>query len=174
MGKFQVVFQPSGRRGLIAEGRTILQAAQELGVGIEAACGGAMVCGKCKVIPEFGSFAKLDLKSEKENISELSSVEQRILKAEEIARGYRQACCTVIKGDIVVSVPKASQSAKQVVLEEGARREIEIKPAVKNYYLELPEATLADARDDRQRVLDGLAEAYGLTGISFDYTVLGT
>ena len=43
MEKFQIVFQPSGRRGFVEAGKTILQAAQSLGVGIEAACGGAMV-----------------------------------------------------------------------------------------------------------------------------------
>lgn len=173
MGTFHVVFQPSGRRGQIEAGKTLLQAARELGVGIEAACGGGMVCGKCKVIPEFGSFAKLGLKSSPENISALSPAEEKILQEEEKATGYRLACCTTIQGDIVVSVPKKSQSGKQVVLEEGVKRNIELKPAVKNYYLELTEATLEDSRDDRQRVLDGLKEKYGLEGFDFDYTQLG-
>ena len=171
MSKYQVVFQPSGRRGQIEEGRSLLQAAQELGVGIEAACGGAMVCGKCKVIPEFGSFDKLKLRSERENISELSPVERKILTEEEISSGYRLACCTYIRGDMVVSVPKKSQSAKQIVLEEGSKRQIVLKPAVKNYYLELSRATLEDARDDRRRVLDALRTEYGLRDISFDYTL---
>ena len=38
--KVQIVFQPSGRRGEIEAGKSILAAARELGVGIEAACGG--------------------------------------------------------------------------------------------------------------------------------------
>ena len=172
MRKFQVVFQPSGRRGAVEEGKNLLQAAQELGVGIEAACGGTMVCGKCKVIPEFGVFEKLNLKSEEANVSALSEVEKKILKADEIKKGYRLACCTQIKGDIVVSVPKSSQSAKQIVLEDGAKRHIQLKPAVKNYFLNLPPATLDDPRDDRRRVLACLEEQYGLKDIDFDHTVL--
>ena len=38
MAQYTVVFQPSGRRGLIDGGKTLLKAAQELGVGIEANC----------------------------------------------------------------------------------------------------------------------------------------
>lgn len=170
--KFQVVFQPSGRRGLIEAGKSLLQAAQELGVGIEAACGGGMVCGKCKVIPEFGSFAKLDLESKQENINGITKVEEKILHAGEIAKGYRLACCTTIQGDIVVSVPKASQSAKQVVLEEGKGRSFEIKPAVRNLYVELDPASLADAADDSRRLLGALEQEYGLSGLSLDYQAL--
>lgn len=174
MGSCQIVFQPSGRRGQVEAGKTLLQAAQELGVGIEAACGGAMVCGKCKVIPEFGRFEKLAVTSERSHVSPLSPVERNVLKAEEIEKGYRLACCTHITGDLVVSVPKSSQSAKQVVLEEGRKRSIAIKPAVKNYFLELSPASLSDARDDRRRVLDALEEKYGLQNLHFDYAVLGS
>ena len=53
-----VVFMPSGRRGRFAEGTTVLQAARELGLGIESICGGRLTCGKCKVRVEEGEFAK--------------------------------------------------------------------------------------------------------------------
>ena len=172
MNKYQIVFQPSGRRGEVEEGATILQAAQSLGVGIEAACGGAMVCGKCKIIPEFGTFDKLGLSSAKEHISPLSTVEEKILTAEEIHKGVRLACCVHIKGDLVVSVPKKSQSAKQVVLEAGSSRQIAIKPAVKSYFLRLTPPTLEDPMDDQQRLLRALYESTGLGDITLDYTVL--
>ncbi|WP_297964884.1 ASKHA domain-containing protein [uncultured Anaerovibrio sp.] len=172
MSKFQIVFQPSGRRGEVEEGKTILQAAQSLGVGIEANCGGAMVCGKCKIIPEFGTFDKLGLSSAEEHISALSTVEEKILTAEEIQKGVRLACCVHIKGDLVVSVPKKSQSAKQVVLEAGSSRQIAIKPAVKAYFLRLTPPTLEDPMDDRQRLLAALQKATGLTDVRLDYPVL--
>ncbi len=172
MNKYQIVFQPSGRRGEVEEGATILQAAQSLGVGIEAACGGAMVCGKCKIIPEFGTFDKLGLSSAKEHISPISTVEEKILTAEEIHKGVRLACCVHIKGDLVVSVPKKSQSAKQVVLEAGSSRQIAIKPAVKSYFLRLTPPTLEDPMDDQQRLLRALYESTGLGDITLDYTVL--
>ena len=172
MKKFQVVFQPSGRRGLIEAGKSILQAAQELGVGIEAACGGGMVCGKCKVIPEFGSFDKLALESGRDSLTPLTVVERKILSDEEQARGVRLACCTSIQGDVVVSVPKASQSAKQVVLEEGKGRSFEIKPAVKKLYVKLSPATLSDAKSDSARLLEAVEQQHGLKGLQLDYTAL--
>lgn len=49
MKKFKVIFQPSGRRGEIEEGKTLMDAAHQLGVEIEALCGNKKVCGKCKV-----------------------------------------------------------------------------------------------------------------------------
>jgi uncharacterized 2Fe-2S/4Fe-4S cluster protein (DUF4445 family) len=49
MKKFEVTFQPSGKRGEIHEGKTILEASQELGVQIESLCGGEKTFGKYKV-----------------------------------------------------------------------------------------------------------------------------
>lgn len=172
MEKYQIVFQPSGRRGEVEAGKTVLQAAQSLGVGIEAACGGAMVCGKCKVIPEFGSFEKLGLTSEKANISPLSPVEEKILTTEELTKGVRLACCIQIQGDLVVSVPKKSQSAKQVVLEAGSKRNIVIKPAVKSYFIRLTPPILEDPTDDQQRLLTAFQKETGIEGAIVDYKVL--
>ncbi len=56
--KHKVIFQPSGSRGEIEEGKTILQAAQSLGVDIEALCGNKKVCGKCKVTDRRRVFRK--------------------------------------------------------------------------------------------------------------------
>ena len=70
----EIVFQPSGRRGRVPAGTTILAAAQGMGVGIEAVCGGKGVCGKCRVIIEEGRFEKLGLVSSKAHVSGLSSV----------------------------------------------------------------------------------------------------
>jgi len=53
--KHKVIFQPSGRRGEIEDGKTILEAAQAMGVDIEGLCGNKKVCGKCKVRIEEGT-----------------------------------------------------------------------------------------------------------------------
>ena len=45
-------------RGEIEDGKTILEAAQALGVDIEGLCGNKKVCGKCKVRIEEGYFEK--------------------------------------------------------------------------------------------------------------------
>ena len=168
----QIVFQPSGRRGEIEAGKSVLEAARTLGVGIEAACGGARVCGKCRVIVETGRFEKLNLVSSADHISPVGDVEKKFLTAEELARGYRLACNAFLSGDLVVTVPEESRSAKQVILEKGRERTIEVRPAVKNYTLALPPATLQDFRDDRQRLLDVLEKETGLEHLAIDYPVL--
>ena len=100
----QIVFQPSGRRGEIEAGKSVLEAARTLGVGIEAACGGARVCGKCRVIVETGRFEKLNLVSSADHVSPVGDVEKKFLTAEELSRGYRLACNAFLSGDLVVTV----------------------------------------------------------------------
>lgn len=168
----QIVFQPSGRRGEIKAGKSVLEAARTLGVGIEAACGGARVCGKCRVIVETGRFEKLNLVSSADHVSPVGDVERKFLTAEELSRGYRLACNAFLSGDLVVTVPEESRSAKQVILEKGRERKIEVRPAVKNITVTLPAASLSDFRDDRQRLLDALEKETGLKHLSVDYPVL--
>ena len=170
--KVQIVFQPSGRRGEIEAGKSILEAARTLGVGIEAACGGARVCGKCRVIVETGRFEKLGIASAPDHVSPVGDVERRFLTAEELARGYRLACNAFLTGDLVVTVPEESRSAKQVILEKGRERQIELRPAVKNVTVQLPPATLSDFRDDARRLLDALEKETGLRGLTVDFPVL--
>lgn len=168
----EIVFQPSGRRGRVPAGTTILAAAQGMGVGIEAVCGGKGVCGKCRVIIEEGRFEKLGLVSGKAHVSGLSAVEEKFLSPEELARGYRLACLAQVRESLVVTVPEESRTAKQVILEQGRERSYRLAPAVKQYSLVLPPASLSDARDDRQRLLETLEERYGLKDLIVDYTVL--
>ena len=168
----QIVFQPSGRRGEIEAGKSILEAARTLGVGIEAACGGARVCGKCRVIVETGRFEKLNLASAADHVSPVGDVERKFLTAEELARGYRLACNAFLSGDLVVTVPEESRSAKQVILEKGRDRKIELRPAVKTVTVQLVSATLSDFRDDARRLLDALEKETGLRGLTIDFPVL--
>ena len=44
-----VIFQPSGRRGEVPKGVTLIEASRLLGVDIESLCGEKKVCGKCIV-----------------------------------------------------------------------------------------------------------------------------
>ena len=66
-----IIFQPSGRRGQIPEGTTILDAARRLGVGIEAVCGEQLVCGKCRVKVMEGNFPKEGITSSMSHLSGL-------------------------------------------------------------------------------------------------------
>ncbi|PIW00952.1 MAG: ferredoxin, partial [Deltaproteobacteria bacterium CG17_big_fil_post_rev_8_21_14_2_50_51_6] len=67
--KAKVIFQPSGRRGEVEKGSSLIEASRQLGVDIEALCGEKRVCGKCKVRIEEGSFEKFGVVSSRANVS---------------------------------------------------------------------------------------------------------
>ncbi|ATW25479.1 ASKHA domain-containing protein [Candidatus Formimonas warabiya] len=171
---FHVIFQPSGRRGLISAEKSLLEASQELGVDIEAPCGGAKVCGKCKVKIEEGYFEKFGLDSQMSHLSSLTEEEKRMLRPEELGDNYRLACCAKVQGDILVFVPEESRGAKQIVLETGTDRSFQLNPAVKKYYVELDPATLEDHRDDFIRLREALKKKFTDLNdeITIDYPVL--
>ncbi|MGB9803605.1 ASKHA domain-containing protein [Desulfofundulus sp.] len=169
----QVIFQPSGRRGMVERGITLLEAARELGVDIENLCGGAKVCGKCKIKIEEGFFEKFGIDSSMEHLSPLQEEERDCLTEAELADNYRLACCCEVLGDVLVFVPEESRGAKQVVLETGKERKFNLNPAVRKYYVEMPEATLEDHRGDFERLREALHKQHGLPAdLEIDYFVL--
>lgn len=170
--EYNVIFQPSGRRGQVSQGKTLLQASHELGVDIEAPCGMHKVCGKCKVKIETGFFEKFGIDSQMDHLSQFSEEEKKLLTEKEIREDYRLACAAHIQGDILVFVPEESRKADQVVLETGKERVFKLDPAVRNYYVEMSKATLADHRPDLQRLQDALRSEFGLDNLAIDYFVL--
>ncbi len=172
--KHKVIFQPSGRRGEVEEGKTILQAAQSLGVDIEALCGNKKVCGKCKVRIEEGYFEKDNIESGMAHIFPPvpSPDEMKHIKPQD-GPGIRLACQCEVRGDVKVFVPERSRAGKQVVRKAAKELTIKLDPAVKKYNVELKQPTLHDmTTGDWERVLKFLEDDYGLTGLTFDYLVL--
>lgn len=161
--QYNVVFQPSGRRGVIHSSKTLLEASRELGVDIEAPCGGAEICGKCKVKIEVGS-----------HLTSVTEKEKKMLTPEELAENYRLACCAKIQGNVVVFVPKESRGSEQVILENGRTPAFNLNPAIKKYYIELNKPTLEDFRDDFTRVKEELQSKFAQVDkeISIDYCAL--
>lgn len=170
--EYQVIFQPSGCRGKVGAGKTLLEASHRLGVDIEAPCGAYKVCGKCKVKIETGYFEKFGIDSRGEHLSPLGKEEKKLLKPEEIDQGYRLACAAQILGDVLVFVPEESRKGDQIVLDTGKERTFHLEPALKNYYVELAPATLDDPRNDLRRLQEGLETQYGLENLHADYFVL--
>ncbi|MCL5022215.1 MAG: ASKHA domain-containing protein [Nitrospirae bacterium] len=174
VNKYKVIFQPAGRRGEIEEGKTILEAAQALGVDLEALCGNKKVCGKCKVRIEEGYFEKDNIESGMSHISPPAASEDELkhIKPED-GPGIRLACSSEIHGDLKVFVPERSRAGKQVVRKAAKELSIALDPAVKKYPLTFTRPTLHDmTTGDCERVLKALEEGYGLKGLTFDYQAL--
>ncbi|HBH60266.1 MAG TPA: ferredoxin [Nitrospiraceae bacterium] len=172
MKKHKVIFQPSGRRGEVEEGKTLLEAAQSLGVDIEGLCGNKKVCGKCKVRIEEGYFEKDNIESGMSHLSPLIEDERKHIKPED-GPGIRLSCTAEVRGDVKVFVPERSRAGKQVVRKAAKELSIPLDPAIKKYNVDLPAPTIHEmTTGDVERVLKFLEDDYGLKGLVFDYTVL--
>ncbi len=172
--KCMVIFQPSGRRGFIPKGKTLKEASIALGVDIEGICGEKAICGKCKVRVEQGVFEKYGVESSLDHLSPMGQTERKFFSLQQERGGYRLACQAHILDDIIVFVPEESRMGKQVVRKAAKEINIELKPAVKKYYVELPKATLEDTRGDWERLTTELERQHGLKNLTIDYQVLVT
>jgi uncharacterized 2Fe-2S/4Fe-4S cluster protein (DUF4445 family) len=167
-----VVFQPSGRRGRITAGKSILDAAQELGVAIESVCGAKQVCGKCRVRVEEGFFAREGLDSRRARLSPLAEEEKKFIAPEERESGYRLACMARMDGDALVYVPEESRGKNQVIRKEVRDLPFRLDPAVKAYFVRLPAPTLEEPLGDFERLLRELRKQHGLEGTGIDSPAL--
>ena len=170
--KCMVIFQPSGRRGYVQKGKTLKEASVSLGVDIEGICGEKAICGKCKVRIDQGFFEKYGIESSREHLSPMGVTERKFFSLQQERGGYRLACQTKVLGDVIVFVPEESRMGKQVVRKAAREINIELKPAVKKYYVEIPKATLEDTLGDWERLETELEKSHGLKNLTIDYQTL--
>ena len=170
--KVTVVFQPSGRRGQIEKGKSILEAAQELGVALESVCGGKHVCGKCRVRIEEGFYARDGLNSSRGHLSPFSAEEKKFISPQEQESGYRLACIAQLNGDALVYLPEESRGKKQVIRKEVRDLPFNLNPGVKAYFVELIPPTLAEPLADFERLSQALEKEFGLKRLSIDFLTL--
>ncbi|MFW2365979.1 MAG: ASKHA domain-containing protein [Desulforhopalus sp.] len=167
-----VIFQPSGRRGQVPLGVTLVEASRRLGVDIEAPCGEHQVCGKCKVRVERGTFEKFAIRSGFENVGEVEASEEEILTGDELKEGYRLGCTAKVHGDLLIYVPEESRAGKQVVSKAARNIDIELDPAIKQYVVKVSPPTLEDGVADFERVCRELESNYGLSALDIDINAL--
>ncbi len=167
-----VVFQPSGRRGRVEDGTSVLDAGRELGVGIEALCGEKQTCGKCRVRIEEGFFRALEVESSTAHVSPRIADEDEFFTLQELAQGYRLACKATIHGDLAVFVPEEARLDGQVVRKSATDRLIEVDPSVRTYFVEMEPPTLHDPLGDYERLCEALRAHHGLHRPLIDHRVL--
>jgi len=161
MSEHTVIFQPSGRRGKIKEGETLLEAARSLGVEIESICGEKKTCGKCKVQVEEGYFEKYGVDSKMSNLTEWTPDETRMLSSAEKENKYRLSCLSRVQGELLVFVPEESRGGQQVVRKKAGKLKYKPDPVLKIFYIEMSAPTLHDPEDDFLRMAKAIKETYG-------------
>ncbi len=153
MTTHKITFLPHNVAIMVPPGASIIQAALDAGVHINASCGGEGVCGKCRVQIEEGAVA--DGLSEK-------------LSAEDIQKGYRLACRSAVAGELTVRIPVESTIDAAVLnrpasprrtarirefnFEELKERGLFLAPVEKKY-LESPPPSLQDNLPDLTRLI---------------------
>jgi len=168
----KVIFQPSGSRGEVEDGKSILEASRELGVDIESICGEKRTCGKCKVRIEDGFFERFGVTSAAEHVTPWRPVEDKFFTPERRAEGYRLACVAKVHGDLIVFVPEEARAGGQVVRKGVTDRKINVNPSIFAHYIEMSPPTLHDPLGDYERVCDALKEQHGVDQPILDYRVL--
>jgi len=151
-----VVFTPSGRRGDVSPGTTVLDAARRLGVDIDSVCGGRGICGRCQVEPMFGEFAKHGITADASHLSPPGTVEANYRGRRPLTEDRRLSCTATIRGDLVVDVPAESQVHRQVIRKYIDLGDIELDPVLVLRLVEFGEG------DD---LLAALGSQWGLTGL---------
>jgi uncharacterized 2Fe-2S/4Fe-4S cluster protein (DUF4445 family) len=167
-----VIFQPSGRRGEVPKGITVIEASRLLGVDIEALCGEKKVCGKCVVRIEEGHFEKFNIESSMSHVSSWQEEEDKFITPDRREKGFRLGCTATVEGDLLVFVPEESRAGKQVVSKAARDIHIEHDPAVKIYYVEVDEPTFHEPTGDFERVCKGLERDHGLKNLTADIFTL--
>jgi uncharacterized 2Fe-2S/4Fe-4S cluster protein (DUF4445 family) len=167
-----IKFLPGGQEFQVAVGESLLQAARQAGVHINASCGGAGLCGKCRIKIEGGS---------------LEGGMGGKLSAAERADGIRQACTATISGELTVRIPTASSllpglTAGQVPARHFAslhrfeidtlKREGLFAPPVEKLFLELPRPSTLDNMADAGRLLLALNNQYNERALGLSLPIL--
>ncbi|MBS3760897.1 ASKHA domain-containing protein [Halodesulfurarchaeum sp.] len=147
-----VTFAPWEIAVEVPHGTTLLEAADQRDVGIEALCGGNGLCGTCAV----------EVEAKDPPLSPLDPDEKTVLDEEELAAGYRLGCQATVEGDVSAFVPASSRSEGEIVMTEGAEIDFEHDPAIRRFQLAFEGPTLEDTLPDRERVIKALTEEYGL------------
>ena len=139
-----VVFAPSGLRGEVAVGTTVLEAARQLGADLDSVCGGRGICGRCQVVA--GSAADAD------SLNERTSTERDYSVRRTLAGETRLGCAARIQRDLTIEIPDASQVHRPVIRKSIDLSDLVVDPIVRLYYLEVPVADLGTERGELQRV----------------------
>ncbi len=154
--RHEVVFLPHNKTIAVEDGGNLIRAAMEAGVHVNASCGGAGVCGKCRVMIENGTVD--------------GGITEK-LSEEDLAKGYRLACQSAVRSSLAVRIPVESEVDASVLNKwatprktarihdvdfEGLKEQGLFIPPVEKRYLELPPPNDHDRLPDVTRLISFL------------------
>ena len=156
----KITFLPHEIEMTVPDGETIIHAAMEAGVHVNASCGGEGVCGKCRVRIEEGEVD--------------GGISEKISQEDE-DKGFRLACQAEVKSDLVVRIPvESAMDASALRTQMAPRKTAHIRvmnfdelkerglfvAPVEKKFLQLPEPTAQDNLSDLTRLISYLKAQY--------------
>jgi uncharacterized 2Fe-2S/4Fe-4S cluster protein (DUF4445 family) len=122
-----VVVSPPGQTVYVLPGTRLVEAVGMAGPILDLPCGGEGTCGKCRVRITSGA-------------GKPGPIEEQVFSAEEISRGFRLACQTVVQGPLHVEIPAGSRlaDAYKILADTRPDAKVAAQPAVVKRYVELP------------------------------------
>lgn len=159
IGSTSITFLPEGKHLDIRTGSTVLDAARNMCIDIQAPCGDLGLCGRCKIVLQEG----------KNLVKPPTDAEKKTLSETELIEGYRLACqCKVSKQGILnVVVPPESRISQQRIVIQGVMPQFQVSPTVKDTIVELKKL---ESKSDSETLLEALSEN-GFTEVSIDIDV---
>lgn len=146
MDTVQIFIEPRGLLLKAGAGSTLLDALRAAGIELDAPCGGAGTCGKCKVIIT-------------ENPPPPTWADEEALSDAEVAGGVRLACRVKLARDLKVRLFESHERGLQKAPTFESPRKF--NPLLQSAILELPKPSLTDQRSDSERVFDTVSQATG-------------
>jgi len=151
--EFKVEFLPSKKSVITPGGITLADAAATADILIDTPCGGQGRCGRCLVKVEKG---------------QVSDYESHYLSAEQLQQGWVLSCVAKVAGDLVISVPTRREqdrvTSESAVIRKAPAIHLDwpLSPAVYQFSLDLPPASLIDNAADFYRLKSVIADEYGI------------
>ncbi|MHA1694062.1 MAG: ASKHA domain-containing protein [Candidatus Helarchaeota archaeon] len=161
MTKCIITFQPEGKRVEAQINSTVLEIIKACGIDLVSICNGNGKCGKCRI-----------LINDPTAVNKITLKEKDLLNEDEIKSGYRLACLTRIKSDLIVNIPEESRTGKQKLQVEGIQVQVKINPSVNKFYLELKPPTLDNLSSDYEILENELKNHVDFNKISININLL--
>jgi uncharacterized 2Fe-2S/4Fe-4S cluster protein (DUF4445 family) len=148
----------------VPTGTLLSEAARLAGVEIGQPCGGQGRCGRCTVQVLEGAVRRRSTLR---------------LSAEDVALGYALACQSVVEGDVVIHVPPQEKlerrlttdlTVAEVTVPVGYNPDLD--QTIRRVRLTLSEPSMEDQTDDLSRLLTGLRQQAGFTGVTVSLPIL--
>ncbi|MGD8846652.1 MAG: ASKHA domain-containing protein [Desulfobacteraceae bacterium] len=172
MESHTVRFLPHDRSVGVKHGETLIRAALEAGVHINASCGGDGVCGKCRILVEEGA---------------VEGGRSEMVSRQDVEKGYRLACKATVCGDVVIRIPVESEMDAFALKRPPVARHtagilqpaLETPPSdppytlpVEKIYIELPPPAAGDNVPDVTRIVSALRQQHHEHRLAMDLELI--